>query len=289
MIPYLVNGIVIGAIYGVVALGVVLVYKGSRAVNFAHGEMGMIAAFVVLSLWFESGWNFYLAALLGLAASGLAGFLTERFVVRRFQGGSTLTILVATLAVAGILQFVGAEIWGLDPKFITAPAESIGGWEGIRTGDVVLTIPRLIVIIAAIILSAALWVLFRRTSFGLAFRGTAIDGYAAKLCGINVSRISSITWTLGAVLSGIAAILVAPLVSFHVFFMTLLFIRALAAALVAGLTNLGAAFGAGVFIGIAESYLVKFTSQAGAVEAALFALIVVLLAVRPRGLVAAEY
>jgi branched-subunit amino acid ABC-type transport system permease component len=289
MVPFLVNGVVIGAIYGIVALGVVLVYKGSRAVNFAHGEMGMLAAFVVLSLWFENGWNFYLAAIIGLACSGLAGFLTERLVVRRFEGGSTLTILVATLAVAGILQFIGAEVWGLDPKFIRAPAEAIGGWQGIRTGDVVLTIPRLIVIWAALASSIALWVVFRRTSFGLAFRGTAIDGYAAKLCGINVQRVSSITWTLGAVLSGLAAILVAPLVSFHVFFMTLLFIRALAAALVAGLTNLGAAFAAGIFIGVAESFLIKYTSQAGAVEAALFALIVLMLAFRPRGLFAAEY
>ncbi|MGH2783827.1 MAG: branched-chain amino acid ABC transporter permease [Actinomycetota bacterium] len=289
MIPFLVNGLVIGAIYGIVALGVVLVYKGSRAVNFAHGEMGMIAAFVVLSLWSENGWNFFLAAAIGLVCSGLTGFLTERLVVRRFEDGSTLTILVATLAVAGVLQFIGAEIWGLEPKFIQAPVEQIAGWEGIRAGEIVLTIPRLIVIFAALVASAGIAVLFRRTSFGLAFRGTAIDGYAAKLCGINVRRVSSATWTLGAVLSGLAAILVAPLVSFHVFFMTLLFIRALAAALVAGLTNLGAAFVAGITIGVAESLLIKYTSQAGAVEAALFALIVLLLAVRPKGLFAAEY
>lgn len=289
MTPFLVNGLVIGAIYGIVALGVVLVYKGSRVVNFAHGEMGMIAAFVVLALWFESGWNFFLAAAIGLLASALAGFLTERLIIRRFEAGSRLTILVATLAVAGILQFIAAEFWGLDPRFLAAPFESIGGWEGIRAGQVVLTIPRLLVIVVALALSCVLWLVFRYTSFGLAFRGTAIDDYAAKMCGINVGRVTSVTWTVGALLSGIAAILIAPLVSFQVFFMTLLFIRALAAALLAGLTNLGAAFGAGIAIGVGESMLVKYTTQAGAAEAALFALIVVLLAFRPRGIVTAEY
>lgn len=285
MIPFIVNGIVIGAIYGIVALGVVLVYKGSRVINFAHGEMGMIAAFVVLSLWFEKHWPFLIAAALGILASGATGWATERVVVRRFERGSKLTILVATLAVAGILQFLAAEIWGLEPKFISPPLSGAG----IRFGQVVLTVPRLIVILSAAALSLALYVLFRRTTFGLAFRGAALDGDAAKLVGVNVRRVSSVTWTLGAMLSGFAAVLVAPLVSFHVFFMTLLFIRALAAALVAGFTNLGGAFVAGILIGITESLLVKFTSQAGAVEAALFGIIVLILAVRPQGIFAAEY
>lgn len=285
MIPFIVNGIVIGAIYGIVALGVVLVYKGSRVINFAHGEMGMIAAFVVLSLWFEKHWPFLIAAVLGILASGATGWATERFVVRRFERGSKLTVLVATLAVAGILQFFAAEIWGLEPKFISPPLTGAG----IQFGQVVLTVPRLIVIFAAAALSLGLYILFRRTTFGLAFRGAALDGDAAKLVGVNVRRVSSMTWTLGAMLSGIAAVLVAPLVSFHVFFMTLLLIRALAAALVAGFTSLGGAFVAGILIGITESLLVKFTSQAGAVEAALFGIIVLVLAVRPQGIFAAEY
>jgi branched-chain amino acid transport system permease protein len=187
--------------------------------------------------------------------------------------------------VAGILQFIGTEIWGLDPKFMVPPIEG----QGLVWGQVILTPPRLLVIVSAAVLSIGLYMMFRRTAFGLTFRGAALDPYAARLVGINVARVSSITWTSGAVLSGIAAILVAPLVSFHVFFMTLLLIRALAAALIAGFTNLGGAFVAGVFIGVAESFLIKYTTEAGAVEAALFLLIVGLLAVRPRGIFAAEY
>ncbi len=275
----------IGSIYGIVALGLVLVYKGSRVVNFAHGEMGMLGAFVVLTLWSEHHWPFPLAAILGVLASGAAGLTTELVVVRRTHGASKLTVLVATLAVAGILQFIGTEVWGLDPKFIQSPLKG----RGLVLGQIVLTPPRLLVLGTAAVLSLLLFAVFRYTGFGLAFRATALDDYAARLVGVNVRRISSITWTGGAMLSGIAAILVAPLVSFHVFFMTLLFLRAVTAALVAGMTNLPGAFAAGLLVGVAESLLVKFTTQSGVVEAALFGLIVAILALRPQGLFRAEY
>lgn len=285
MIPFLVNGVVLGAIYGVVALGIVLVYKGSRVINFAHGEMGMIGAFVMFALWTEHHWPYLLAAALGILIAGAIGLATERLVVSRFVEASILNVLVATLAVAVLIQFVGSEIWGQDPKHIEAPVTG----RGIVVGQVVLSAPRLVVIFGALFASVGLYILFRRTTFGLAFRGTALDSYAARLVGVNVRYVSAATWTLGAMLSGFAAILVAPLVNFHVGFMSLLFLRALAAAMLAGLTNLAGAFAAGIMVGVAESVIVKFTNQPGAVEAVLFAVIVLTLAVRPRGIFAAEY
>jgi branched-chain amino acid transport system permease protein len=285
MIPFLVNGLVNGSVYGLLALGLVFVYKGSRVLNFAQGEMGMLAAFIVLSLWADGHWPFLLAALAGLLASGATGFLTERLVIRPARAAPKLTVLVATVAVAGILQFVASQIWGLGPNFMPPPLAG----KGLAFGQIVLSVPRIVVVCAAAVVSLVLVALTRQTWFGLAVRGVALNRVAAQLAGIDVDHISSVTWTVGAMLSGLAAILIAPLVSFHVFFMTLLLVRALTAALLAGLTSLGGAFAAGVIVGVVESLVTEFASQPGVTDAALFCVIVLVLATRARGLFAAEY
>jgi branched-chain amino acid transport system permease protein len=270
------NGLVNGAIYGLVALGITLIYKKSSVLNFANAEAGMVGAFVFFALSVEQNVQYLLAAVVGIAVAALIGGATYLLLVRRRN--EPLNMLIGTLGVAGLLTFIGLEIWGVDPHFIPAPLSDVrANILGLRFIG-----PRLIVLIAGIVLAGAFFLLFRYTRMALLFRASASDPYAAVLMGINVVRLDLVTWSLAGALAGLAGVLVAPLVGFHVFFMTLLGIRGFAASLLAGLVNVPATLAAGLALGLAEASLTRATTQPGLPEAVLVAFIVVVLFLRPQ-------
>lgn len=272
------NGLVIGAIYGLVALGITLVYKKSGVLNFAHGEVGMVGAFVFYVLFVEQHLPYLLAAGAGIAVSAVLGCATFLLLARRRN--DPLNMLIGTLAVAGTLVFFANEIWGPDQHYVPPPLA------GVRVDIAGLHFvgPRLLVLLAGIALAAVFLVLFRTSRLALLFRASASDPYAAELMGVNVTRLDVVTWTVAGALAGIAAVLVAPLVGFDIFFMTLLAIRGFAAALLAGLTNVPGSLAAGLAIGLAEATLTRQTTQPGLPEAALVGLIVLFL-LRPQATV----
>ena len=278
MSTILANGLVIGAIYGLVALGITLVYKKSRVLNFAHGEVGMVGAFVFYVLAVEQHLPYLLAAGAGIATSAVLGCATFLLLVRRRS--DQLSMLIGTLAVAGTLTFAANEIWGPDQHFVPPPLNGVS----VNIAGLHFVGPRLLVLVAGLALAAGFFVLFRTTHVALLFRASASDPYAAALMGIEVTRLDIATWTLAGALAGTAAVLVAPLVGFDIFFMTLLAIRGFAAALLAGLTNVSAALGAGLALGLAEAALTRRTTQPGLPEAVLVVLIVVFL-LRPQATV----
>jgi branched-subunit amino acid ABC-type transport system permease component len=265
-------------------MGLVLIYKGTRTLNFAHGETGMVAAFTLFALWQERRWPYFPVVVIAVSVSASIGWLTDRLVMRRMRGDRGLRILIATLAIASIIQFFAVRIWDADPRFIASPMSG-----ELHLGDTVVTMPRLVALAASAFLAFALLVFFRRTTAGLTFRAVAVNPYASRLMGVNVERVSAATWVAGAVLSAIAAILVAPIVSFHVFFMTLLFIRALAAALIGGLTNFAGTYIAAVLIGVTESVLSRYIAAPGVLEALIFLVMLAILALKPRGLFTHQY
>lgn len=274
----LANGLVIGSIYGLVALGITLIYKKSRVLNFAQGETGMFGAFVFYALSAEQHKPYLVAAGAGVAVSALLGAATFGLLARRRS--DPLAMLVGTLAVAGTLTFAANEIWGPDQHYVPPPLA------GVRVNVLGLhfTGPRLLVLLTGIGFAAAFFVLFRTSRVALLFRASATDPYAAELMGIDVTRLDVVTWTVAGALAGAAAVLVAPLVGFDIFFMTLLAIRGFAAALLAGLTNVAGALGAGLAIGLAEAALTRQTTQPGLPEAVLVGLIVLFL-LRPQSAV----
>ncbi|MGH8973888.1 MAG: branched-chain amino acid ABC transporter permease [Acidimicrobiia bacterium] len=275
MTSILSNGLVIGAIYGLVALGLTLVYKKSRVLNFAHGEVGMVGAFVFYVASVEQHWPYLLAAATGIAVSALLGGATFLVLIRRRT--EPLSMLIGTLAVGGTLVFVANEIWGPVQHFVPPPLAGVGvDLFGLRFVG-----PRLVVLAAGIVLALAFFVLFRTTNTALLFRASATDPYAGVLMGIDVVRLDLATWTLAGALAGTAAVLVAPLVGFDIFFMTLLAIRGFAAALLAGLTNVAGALVAGLGLGLAEAAVTRQTTQPGLPEA-LLVLVIVLVLLRPK-------
>jgi branched-subunit amino acid ABC-type transport system permease component len=272
------NGLVIGAIYGLVALGITLVYKKSGVLNFAHGEVGMFGAFIFYVLSVEQRLPYLVAAGAGVATSAVLGCATFLLLARRRT--DPLNMLIGTLAVAGVLIFVANEIWGPDQFYVPPPLADVR----VSVAGMTFTGSRLLVLGTGIVLASGFFVLFRTSRMALLFRASASDPYAAELMGVDVTRLDVITWTVAGALAGLGAVLVAPLVGFDIFFMTLLAIRGFAAALLAGLSNVAGALGAGLVLGLAEATLTRQTTQPGLPEAVLVGLIVLFL-LRPQAAV----
>ena len=285
MITVVINGAFTGLVYGLLAVGLVVVYRGSRIVNFAYGETGMIGAFVFSELWVDGGLVLGLALLAGVAVSAGVGALTEVALVRPLRGQPPLTAMVGTLAVASLILTFASRRYGVNPRFLPPLAQG----DGIRVLGQSIRPGQLVVLGAVLAVLAALGALYRYTSFGLRLRATAVDPLAAGLVGVDTDRTSLATWALAGGLAGLSAIVIAPSVAFGVFFMTSLLLRSVAAALVGGLTSLPGAFVAGVGFGVAEGVIGYVSPVTGIVEVLLAGFVIVLLLVRPSGLVRSAY
>ena len=283
----LVIGVVAGSGYGLVALGLVLVYKSSGVFNFAQGEFGTIAVF---ALWgaHSAGVPYFFAMLLGLLAALASGLATERFVVRPLFDAPRVTLLVATAGVS--LLAIGVEIW-LGEARLRFVAPALGRLDRVSVFGIQVSDQRLLVIGTLALLAVLIALFFSRTNLGLAILGLSQNPTAAELMGISAQRLSTFTWAVAAVLGGLGGILSAPLANgFGPGFLTLsALIPAFTAAVLGGMASLPGAFVGGVVVGVAESVAVSFPIFAdipGARSVMVFTLLVVVLAVRPQGLLA---
>lgn len=285
MTTIVVNGCFVGLIYALLGVGHIVVYRGSRVINFASGEIGMLSAFVFSDLWLSTDLPRGIALMIALLLAAGLGAATELLVARPLRREPRLVTMVGTVAVGSLLLVYASRRWGLSPHFIPPLIE--GG--GIRVAGLTVLPGQLLVLAVVVLLLVGLGALYKFTSFGLRLRATALDPDAAAQVGVNTDRTSAATWALGAVVFGVAAILIAPLVTFHVYFMTALSVRAIAAALVGGLTSLWGAAAAGVALGVAEG-VVGYTSPiTGIVDGAIAGFIILLLLLRPSGLIRSAY
>jgi len=284
MSTVVVNGFFVGLVYGLLAVGLVVVYRGSRVINFAYGETGMIGAFLFSELT-GNGLALPLALAAGIGLSAALGGATQVLVVRPLRDQPPLTAMVATLAVAALILSYASRRYGLNPHY---QPPLIGG-TGVRLGGVDVQPGQLLVLGVSAVCLVGLGALYRGSSFGLRLRATALDPTAAGLVGVNTTATSVATWAMAGGLAGLSAILVAPSVAFTVFFMTSLLLRSVAAALVGGLTSIGGAFVAGIALGVGEGIIGYVTPVTGAVELTVAMAVIVLLLLRPQGLVRSAY
>jgi len=281
----LVIGIITGAAYGLVALGLVLVYKSSGVFNFAQGEFGTVAVYVLYLLHFHMPYGF--ALVLALASAVVFGILVERLVIRPLFDAPRVTLLVATAGVA--LLAIGVEIW-----FGEAMARPIG--KALPTLDRVsvlgiqLSDQRLLLIGALVALAIALALFFSRTNLGVAILGASQEPTATELVGISVKKLSTITWAMAALLGGLAGVLALPETgSFSPGIMTTGFLIAgFTAAVLGGMTSLPGAFLGGVIVGVVEAVATSapiFDDIPGSAGTLLvFIVLLVVLLARPQGL-----
>jgi sulfate-transporting ATPase len=267
-------GLGTGAIYSLSALGVVLIYRGSGVINFAHGAIGMIGVLVFVKLQQVIGWP--LAALCGLVASAAVGALVQILVMRPLRNSTTLMRVIATLAVLVIVQGIAGLyiVTDLTPVPAFLPQGSLHILGGSIPYD------RLIIFAVAVVLTIALSITYRRTLFGLRSSAVAENERTAAIYGVSSQSVSTINWAIGSALSAVAGILLVPITGLSLLSLTLVLIPALSAALLGGFRSFPLTLLGGLIIGVAQSEIARFLPIPGLGTVVPFALIMVVLLLR---------
>ncbi len=280
----IISGLANGGVYALLAVGIVLVYKGSRVLNFAQGEMGTFGLFVAFWLIEQQNLPWLAGAIGAIAVVALIGFLFERIVVRNMGEAPRVTVAVATIGLLLLLFALELKIFGPSPRILRPPFSGLG----IQIAGFYVSPTQILALLTAIGLGVSLAALLKKTDFGLGILAASQDPSATRLVGIRLGRVSAFTWALAGAVSAIAALLIEPTVGiFAAGFMTGLFVRGLAAALLGGLTSLPGAFIGGVAVGVIEAVVGQRFVQStfpGIQSVAVMVVIVLVLLIRPRGL-----
>src|SRR5437867_1473762 len=294
---HLVFGVILGLVYGLLALGLVLIYKGTRTLNFAHPYQALLCAFLAWWLTARASFmpfaagsrpRFAVAAVVALALIALNGYGIEHDIIRRLRNAPRLVVLVVTIALAqgllGIVTLVFNRNQRQTGQFRTLPA--FVKWH-FSIGSLVVTGAHIQVLLLVPALGLAFALFFKLTRFGVAVRAAAENADSARLLGISVDKVSSFTWVAGSLLAGLAGLMITVLRgSLDVATLSTGFlVRALAAALIGGLTSLPGAIVGGVAVGISEVMLQwRTNNRPGLPETMLFLVVIAVLLLRPGGL-----
>ena len=280
ILQLLLSGISQGCVYGLIALGFVLIYKATEMLNFAQGELMMVGAFVAFTVVNLLGLPFLLGVAVTLAVMVGLGMALERGVVRPMIGEPPFAVLMLTIGLGFVLRAVASAVWGNDPKTLDVPFAG----DVLVIGGVVLGYDNLVVIAGTASLCLALWLFFRYSRMGMAMQAASQNQLAAYYSGVPVKRVTSLVWGISAAISATAGILVAPIALIDPA-MGLIGIKAFAAAIVGGFGSLPGAIVGGLVIGIAERF-VELYLPPGLGEVSAFVILLAMLFVRPQGIFA---
>jgi branched-chain amino acid transport system permease protein len=280
-------GVASGAAIGLVAIGLVLIYKSSRVFNFAAGEFVTVGAFGLYLGDKSWGLPYPLAMLVGILAGLVTALLVERLVVRPLADRPRVTILVATAAVATVLIPLELMIGGVKP-FPASPA--IAGL-GIKVLGVYFSPQRAFIVAALVLSGLGLAYFFGRTDLGLATLASSQEPTASRLVGIRLNRISMLTWGAAGLLGGLAGVLLTPLTSSFAagYGTTGVLISAFTAAVLGGMTSIPGAFLGGILVGLVQTFAqFDLNKVSGSPDLAILIVLVGVLLVRPTGLLGKE-
>jgi branched-chain amino acid transport system permease protein len=280
ILQLVISGIAQGCIYGLIALGFVLIYKGTETVSFAQGDLMMLGAFGGLACMTLLDFPFWLSILCAIAGMGLFGFLIERIVIRPILGQPAFSIVMLTIGIGyvarGVITMI--PVIGTETHVLPVPYKD-QIW---RLGTLVLNVEQMVVIVITAILCALLYAVFKYSKIGIAMQAASQNQLAAYYMGIPVKRINSLVWGLAAGVAAIAGLLLAPITFVHAN-MGFIGLKAFPAAVVGGFGSLPGAIVGGLVIGIVES-LAGFYAPAGVKDVAPYVVVLIMLMVRPNGL-----
>lgn len=281
-------GLIEGGIYGLLAVGIVLVYRGSRVLNFAQGEIGTIGLFVAWYLTTDRGYPWIVGAAGAVLVATAIGLGFERLVVRKMADASRISVAVATVGLLLFLLALGFRLFGESPRSVRGP---IAG-QGVTLAGVIVSPTQILSLVITLAIGFGLAALLQRTDFGLGVLAAADDPTAVRLVGASLAKVSAFTWGAGAAISALAVLLIEPSIGvFGPGFASELFVYAMTAALVGGLASLPGAFVGGLAVGLLKVFVTSATitsSLPGIPILSVFALILVVLLVRPGGLFGAK-
>ena len=282
-ITYLINGISLGSVYAIIALGYTMVYGIAKMLNFAHGDVIMIGAYTVLTLLTGSGMNPFLAVLIGMATCTALGMTIEKIAYKPLRGASSsLAVLITAIGVSYFLQNIALLVFGADAKsfvnVITVPALTLADGELVISGTTIVTI------IACIVIMCALTLFVNKTKPGRAMRAVSEDRGAAQLMGINVNATISLTFAIGSGLAAVAGVLMCSAYpSLTPYTGAMPGIKAFVAAVFGGIGSIPGAMVGGILLGVIQNLGTAYISSQVA-DAIVFAVLIVVLLVKPTGL-----
>ena len=275
-----IGGIAQGCIYGLIALGLVLIYKTTETVSFAHGELMMLGAFAGFGCMSLLGWPFWISIVVAVVGMGLFGIALERIVIRPILGQPAFTLVMMTIGIGYVARGLVTMIPGIGTETHTMPVpykDQI--W---KVGGLILNVGQMVVIGATVVPSGALFALFRYSRVGIAMQASSQNQLAAYYMGIPVKRLNGLVWGLAAAVAAIAGVLLAP-ITFVYANMGFIGLKAIPAAVVGGFGSLPGAIVGGLVIGVVES-LSGFYLPEGFKDIAPYVVVLVMLVVKPNGL-----
>lgn len=286
-ITNLINGVSLGSIYAVIALGYTMVYGIAKMLNFAHGDVIMVGAYIVFALTSYAGVNPYLALVISIAACTLLGMAIERFAYKPLRGASPLAVLITAIGVSYFLQNMALLIFGSQAKSFTSivnlPALTLAG------GKITISAETIVTIIVSLIIMVSLTLFVNKTKPGRAMLAVSEDKGAAQLMGVNVNATISLTFAIGSGLAAVAGVLLCsayPTLSSQTGAMP--GIKAFVAAVLGGIGSIPGAVIGGVLIGVIEILSRSYISSQMA-DAIVFAVLIIVLLVKPTGILGKKY
>ncbi len=280
ILQIIVAGIAQGCVYGLIALGFVLIYKATETVNFAQGELMMLGAFSAVTCMALFGMPFWLAALASVALMAGFGLLVERAIIRPVLGQPMFSIVMLTFGIGYVLRGGVTMVPGIGTDTLAIDTPYKGSM--VEIGGTVLAGEQVAVVVVTALLCAGLWGVFRFTRVGIAMQASSQNQLAAYYMGIPVRHLNGLVWALAAGVATIAGLLLAPFTFVHAN-MGFIGLKAFPAAIVGGFTSLPGAIVGGLVIGLAEA-LSGYYLPEGFKDVMPYIVFLVMLVVRPTGL-----
>ena len=277
-----INGIVVGSLYVLVALGLTLIYGVLVQINFAHADIVTLGAFVAYFVASFLSSNYFVGIAVALIAGGVLGWLINAAIFAPLrERGSELLPLIATIGISIMLQNAMLLLFGPIPYAFNTPYSSTV----IRIGSLFFTLQNLLIILVSGITIALLYAFMKFTFLGKALRAVSQDYETAALVGINPNFLIMLTFIIASALAGMSGALLGPVLVLTPFAGTSVIVKAFAIVIIGGFGNVEGTIIAGLIVGLIESYTTQFLDP-GLIDIVVFALLLVMLAFRPTGLIA---
>ena len=277
-LEFVVLGLATGALYALTALGVVIVYRGSRVINFAQGAVGVLGAYCFYQLHQVSKQSFIVAFIPSILLCGVVGLVIQFGIMRRLRNSSPLTHLLATLGVLALIQGLLSLHYQQQALAVSSSLPT-NGWSlfGIHVGA-----DRVLILLIVLVITAVLAVVYARTRFGRATAAVAENQASASYLGLSPDLVAGANWVIGSMLAGTAAILLAPITGLQTSQLTLLLVPALAAAVVGDMRSFPLTLAGGLAIGVAQSLAGRYANAYDWGAAAPFVVVLIALSLRGR-------
>jgi branched-chain amino acid transport system permease protein len=281
----IIEGLAIGACYGLFGIAVVIIYKTSEVVNFAQGEMAMMSTFVAYHILTIYQYPFWLAYILSMVFAVLLGIVIEFIFLRPAKNPNLLGLIVITLGAEMLLMGLASWKWGAEQKEFTLPFSTLKTHEPVP--GLIVNDWSIAVFIAAALVMILLYLFFKYTKLGVAMRATQQNQHAAKIMGVRVERVFSLAWGFSSFIGATAAMFFAGRATLDPAYMMEPFMRAFAAAVLGGLMSIPGIVIGGELLGLIENFFGYLWPEWKPIVA--FVVIVLVLCVRPSGLFAKHY